>query len=167
MVFGSPKQRSALGVPVPEAVRHFREGLAEAADHAQKRGVSILVEALDHTQTDVINTMAEAVAVVKEVNHPNIQTLFDFHNTLDEKRPLEELIRQYYSFICHVHVQEMDGKYLGAGAGATDYVPAFQALKDLGYRRWVSVEVFDFSPGPPKIAAESMRTLRAIEARLT
>jgi sugar phosphate isomerase/epimerase len=61
---------------------------------------------------------------------------------------------------------EMDGKYLGTGNGATDYLPAFQLLKDNGYEKWVSLEVFDFSPGPLTIARESMKTLKTIESRL-
>jgi sugar phosphate isomerase/epimerase len=61
---------------------------------------------------------------------------------------------------------EMDGKYLGAGNGATDYLSAFQLLKDRGYDKWVSLEVFDFSPGSLTIAHESMRTLKTMEANL-
>jgi sugar phosphate isomerase/epimerase len=55
---------------------------------------------------------------------------------------------------------EMDGKDLGAGNRASDYLPAFQLLKERGYDKWVSLEVFDFSPGPLTIARESMRTLK-------
>jgi sugar phosphate isomerase/epimerase len=60
----------------------------------------------------------------------------------------------------------MDGKYLGSGNAGNDFVPAFQTLKDLRYEKWVSLEVFDFSPGPKMIAYESMKTLMQIEAKL-
>jgi D-psicose/D-tagatose/L-ribulose 3-epimerase len=167
MVFGSPKGRSTEGkIPVEEAKKHFADGLGRMADHARERGVKILIEPLGRNQTDVVNTTEEAMEIVKALNHPAVQTMFDFHNTVDESLSFVEIIGRYYPFIHHVHVMEMDGRYLGAGNGASDYLPAFQLLKDKGYDKWVSLEVFDFSPGPLTIARESMRSLLTIQNNL-
>jgi sugar phosphate isomerase/epimerase len=114
----------------------------------------------------VVNTMAEAINMVNEINHPATQTMFDFHNTTDENEPFHVIIEKYFSHIYHVHVQEMDGKFLGAGNAVNEYVKAFQTLQDLNYDKWVSLEVFDFSPGPQTIADESIKTLKKIEANL-
>ena len=166
MIFGSPKQRNAVGISKDEAAKHLAEGLANAADHAQERGVKVLLETLSSDQSDVVNTMAEAMEVVKSINHPAIQTMFDFHNTADETEPHDVLIRKYFDYIHHIHVQEMDGKHLGTGTGRTDFLVGFKVLKELGYDKWVSLEVFDFSPGPEKIAIDSMKVLKEIEASL-
>ncbi len=166
MVFGSPKQRGTDGGSVREAKKHFADGLAAVADHAGRRGVRLLVEHLDRSQTDVVNTLAEARQLVEEVGHPAIQMMFDFHNTADETLPAEELIRQYIDSICHVHVQEMDGRHLGTGNSGTDFVDAFQALKELAYSGWISLEVFDFTPDGQTIATDSMRVLQQIESKL-
>ncbi len=162
MIFGSPKQRNAQDIPVEQAIGYFTEGLRSVADHAGSRKVTILIEPLDHTQTDVVNTLAEAAKVVSAVNHPAVKTMFDFHNTPDETEPFDALIRKYFKLIRHIHIQEMDGKYLGAGSGVKDFAAAFQTLKALGYDRWISVEVFDFAPGPQKLAEESMKALRTL-----
>ena len=167
MVFGSPKGRSTDGkIAVEEAKKYFREGLVKVADHARERGVKILIEPLGRNQTDVINTTEEAMEIVRALNHPAIQTMFDFHNTVDESLSFVEIIDRYYPYIHHVHVMEMDGKYLGSGNGAKDYLSAFQLLKDRGYDQWVSLEVFDFSPGPLTIARESMKTLKIIQGKM-
>ena len=51
MVFGSPRQRSAIGgLSSEEATRHFVEGLASVAGHAGERGVTVLIEALSPDQ---------------------------------------------------------------------------------------------------------------------
>jgi sugar phosphate isomerase/epimerase len=167
MVFGSPKGRNTVkGISVREAKKFLAEGLARLAPHAQERGVKILLEPLGHNQTDVVNTMEEALEIIKTIGHPALQTMFDFHNTIDETLSFPEIIQTYWPFIHHVHVMEMDGKYLGTASGMRDYLPAFQALKDRGYEKWVSVEVFDFSPGPRGIARESMKSLKTIESKL-
>jgi D-psicose/D-tagatose/L-ribulose 3-epimerase len=167
MIFGSPKQRNTLGISKTEAQKHFADGLAKVADHAQKRNVKILIEHLGSEQTDVVNTLAEAMEVARMVNHPAIQIMFDFHNTPDETEPFDVLIKRYYKHIYHVHVQEMDGKHLGKGNAVNDYVKSFQLLKDLKYDKWVSLEVFDFTPGGKVIAEESIKVLKEIEAKLT
>ncbi len=167
MVFGSPKGRSTTGgQSVAEAKNHLADGLSLVADRAQSRGVKILIESLGHDQTDVVNSLAETVELLGRIGHPAIQTMFDFHNTLDETDPFPALIEKYFPRIRHVHVQEMDGRHLGAGNAEKEFAPSFQKLKDLRFDKWFSVEVFDFSPGPATLAAESMKTLRAIERKL-
>jgi len=165
MIFGSPGQRSTVeGQTVAEAKERFAAGLAEVGDHARDRGVMILVEPLSSDQTDVVNTLAEAMEVVEQAGHPAISTMFDFHNTVDETEPLDVLIETYIDHIHHVQIQEMDGTYLGQTA-ATDYIAAFRAFSELGYDGWVSLEVFDFSPGGETIAQESMNVLQTLSEK--
>jgi sugar phosphate isomerase/epimerase len=166
MIFGSPKQRNTRDISVEEAKKYFAESLAAAADHAQQRSVKILIEPLGKRVTDVVNTLAEALELAEQVNHPVVQIMFDFNNTVDETEPFDVLLRKYYKHIHHVHVQEIGGKHLGTGTAVNDYVEAFQTLKDLKYDKWISLEVFDFSPGGRRIAEESMRTLKQIESKL-
>lgn len=168
MIFGSPNQRGTTnGATVREAVNNYIDGLAQVADHAQQRGVKILVEPLPGESTDVVNTLYEAMYVVNKIGHPAISTMFDFHNTLDETQPLDELVRQYYDHIDHVHFQNMDGTLVTADAIPQDFIPVFEVLKEKGYNKWVSLEVFDYSPGGEFIANEGMRTFLEIEKRIS
>ena len=159
MVFGSPGQRCATGGIAPaEAVRHFVKGLASVAPHASERGVTILVEALPRNQCDVIRTLDEAAAIVREIGSPAVQTIFDVHNTLDETEPHTALVDRHFEIIRHVHVNELDGRY--AGSGNYDFKPVFEVLARRRYKGWISLEVFDFAPGPERIAEESLRNLK-------
>ncbi|NBO92952.1 MAG: sugar phosphate isomerase/epimerase, partial [Planctomycetia bacterium] len=44
--------------------------------------------------------------------------------------------------------------------GVTDFVPIFAALKQIDYKGWVSVEVFDYTPDPQTIASKSLENMR-------
>jgi sugar phosphate isomerase/epimerase len=46
--------------------------------------------------------------------------------------------------------------------GEVKFEPIIAALRDLGYDGYLSVEVFDFKPGPEKIAADSIRYLKQV-----
>lgn len=165
MVLGSPKQRNSQGSSAEQATQHLKYGLASIASHAGDRGVTIALEALPSKDTDVVNTVDQAVRIVEEINHPAVQSMFDFHNTTDEREPLPVLVKRHFSRIRHVHVNEMDGRY--PGTGNFDFRPVFQALADLKYSRWVSLEVFDFKPGPVEIARASMDFFKKLENRLS
>ncbi len=166
MIFGSPGQRSTQGISKAQAIENLTQGLRDAAPGIAEHQVTLLLEPLSSDQTDVVNTLGEAAAIVKDVAHPAVSAMFDFHNTADETEPLDELVRKHYDHIGHIQVQEMDGSYMGAGDGATAFLPALRAFRDLGYDKWVSLEVFNFEPGPEKIASVSIETLKKMQAQL-
>src|SRR5215467_1250520 len=160
MVFGSPAQRSTTGGSTrEEATRRYVEGLAGVAPHALERGVTILVEALPKAQSDVVQTLAEAAGIVKEIGSPAIQTMFDTHNAVDEVERHAQLVDKYFDVIRHVHVNEMDGGY--CGTGDYDFRPVLDMLRRHDYKCWVSLEAFDFKPGAETIANGSLRYLEA------
>jgi sugar phosphate isomerase/epimerase len=163
MVFGSPQQRATTpGTDRAAATRRYIDGLAGVAPHAAARGVKVLVEALPISQCDVVQTLHEAAAIVAEIGSPAIQTMFDVHNAIDETTPHAELVERHFRVIRHVHVNELDGKH--CGQGNYDFKPVLAALRRLGYAGWISLEAFDFSFGPERIANESIAHLRrAIE----
>lgn len=165
MVFGSPAQRrSSGGLTREQATRNFVEGLAGVEPRARERGVTILVEALPVNQCDVVSTLDEAAAIVREIGSPAVQTMFDVHNAIDEAEPHAALVERYFDHIRHVHVNELDGRH--CGAGDYDYKPVLEVLRRRGYSGWISLEVFDFTPGAERIAEESLRHLQAEAARL-
>ena len=165
MVFGSPNQRSTSGgLSRTEATRHFVEGLASIAPHAYERRVTVLVEALPIAQCDVVGTLAEAAAIVREIASPAIQTMFDVHNAIDEAEPHAALAGRWFDVIRHVHVNELDGRH--CGTGNYDFKPVFEVLQRRNYAGWVSLEAFDFTPGAERLANESLRHLESEIAQL-
>jgi sugar phosphate isomerase/epimerase len=163
IVFGSPKQRSSVAGQTPqEAVKHFKEGMAQMAPHAESCGVTLLVEALSPEQTDVICCLSEAAEVVKEIGSPAVQSMFDVHNAIDEFDSHEHLVESFYPYIKHVHVNELDGRE--PGRGDYNFFHLLRKLAELNYDGWVSVEAFDFTREPYDIAQLSITTLKAAQS---
>jgi sugar phosphate isomerase/epimerase len=165
MVLGSSKQRQAIeGGKPEEAVRRLSDGLARMAPHAERRGVTILMEPLAPHLCNVVNSMEDAVAIVKQVGSGAVQSMFDTHNTTAETLPLPDVIRKHFSRIRHVHLNELDGKYPGRGGFA--FAPVLKALRDLDYQGWMSVEVFDFQPDGETVARNASAYLQRLEREL-
>lgn len=163
MVFGSPKQRNSTGGLTPaEATRNYIDGLASIAKHAEERGATILVEALPKSQSDVINTLADAAAVVAEIDSPAVKTMFDTHNSEDETETQDVVIEKYFDIIRHVHVNEMNGHH--PGTGDYDFKTLFRTLDKLNYQGWVSLEAFNFDYGDENIAKDSINYLNRVAA---
>ena len=160
VVLGSPKQRSTVGGMAPrEAIDILTHGLAHAAPQAESRGIRILIEALSPDQTDVVTSLVQAVDIVKQIGSSAVQTMFDTHNAAGETDAHAELIRRFAPYIQHVHVNEMDGRE--PGMGDYDFASLLNALGNINYSGWVSLEAFDFTRDPNEIATRSLRHLQS------
>lgn len=158
LILGSPKQRStSAGSDRATALKRLAEGLAQLGDHAVACGSRILLEALDSSQTDIVNTLAEARALVEAIGSPGIGEMFDFHNVGDETDPWDVLIRAQGERIAHVHINEMDGR--APGTGTSDYGPAFEALREINYKGWISMEIFEKPVNPGAVVEKALRYL--------
>lgn len=167
MVFGSPNQRKTTGGATrEEATRNYVEGVRSIAPDLEAAGVTLLIEALPVEQSDVIQTLDEAASLVDEIGSPCVQTMFDSHNAINEADPHAEIVARNWDKIRHIHVNELDGSYPRQGGGY-DFKPVLQVAKDRAFPGWVSMEVFDFTPGSEKIVNESIAYLRDEIARLS
>ncbi len=162
MVFGSPKQRTAEGVPLERARERFVEGLTSVAPALEQAGVKLLVEALSPDQTNLVNTMAEAREVIAAVDSPWVRGMFDFHNARQEEAAPARLLEEGFELIEHVHFNTVEGRQPTEATAA--YREAFDVLRRRGYSGWVSLEIFHFDQPPRQVLEETMSTLRALGA---
>jgi sugar phosphate isomerase/epimerase len=161
MVIGSPKQRNVLPeLTYDQAFDYAREVFESVLPDAEARGVDLCIEPLARTETDFITTAAEGVALCQAVDHPRFKVHLDVKAMSDEGRPYNEIIEATGAHVGHFHANDANRGY--PGSGDTDFRPVVEGLRAIGYAGWVSVEVFDFSPGPEAIAAKSMDYLSRV-----
>jgi sugar phosphate isomerase/epimerase len=165
LVLGSPRQRgSEAGQSRAQATAILADELAAIAPYAAERGSPILIEALDASQTDVVNLMAESAAIVGRIGHPGVSSMFDFHNCADETDSYATLVEKHFHMIEHVHLNDVDGGHPRPGHRA--YLPAFAKLAELGYKRWVSLEIFTTPEDPARVLGETMAYLKEVETAI-
>ena len=161
MVFGSPKQRDLLpGVTPEQALEFAAEVFQRVMPAIGDLGIDFCLEPLAPSETNFLNTCAQATALIDRVNHPRFKLHLDVKAQSGETTAsVPELIARYGRNAGHFHAQDVNLR--GPGMGAVDFGPILGALVKSGYDRWVSVEVFDFSPGAEETARLSLQCLRA------
>jgi D-psicose/D-tagatose/L-ribulose 3-epimerase len=114
--------------------------LRRVAEYAADAGVLLAEEVVNRFEIYHLNTLDQAICLVDEVGHPNCRIHLDtFHAHIEEKDPAAA-IRRAGNRIAHVHISENDRGVPGTGSVAWD--STFDALADIGYDGWLTVEAF-------------------------
>ena len=122
-----------------------------SASHAGDRcgGCRSLSRAACPDDTNFLNTCAQAMEVIRQVNHPHFKLHMDVKAQSSEvRRDRPGADPPVWREAGHFHAQDVNLR--GPGMGDVDFGPIMKALVEAHYDRWVSVEVFDFSPGAAK-----------------
>jgi sugar phosphate isomerase/epimerase len=161
MVLGSPKQRSLVdGVSTDQATGYAVEVLGRIMPAIAAVGVELCLEPLAPSETNFINTCAQAMQLIRQVDHSRLKLHMDVKAQSSERgATVPELICEFARFAGHFHAQDVNMR--GPGMGEVDFGPIMKALVEAHYDRWVSVEVFDFSPGALETAKQSIAGLQA------
>jgi sugar phosphate isomerase/epimerase len=165
LVLGSPDQRNLLpGVDSAEAMQHLADVLIRTLPVLEETGVVVALEPLGPEWTDFMQTAAEAQELAETVGSPQVRLHLDCKSMASEEDPIPELIRRHGSTLTHFHANDPNSQ--GPGFGELQFEPILQALGQIDYHGWVSVEVFDYSPGVERLARESIHYLETCLANL-
>ena len=86
VVFGSGGARRVPdGFNQQEAFAQLVDFGKRIAPEAQKRGITIAIEPLRRQESNIINSAAEGLTLVKAIDHPNFQLMIDFFHLASEK----------------------------------------------------------------------------------
>jgi len=102
--------------------------------------------------------------LIDRIGSPHVRLHLDVKAMSSEAEPIADVIRANAEHLEHFHAN--DANLQGPGFGAIEFAPIFQALRDIAYDGWVSVEVFDYTPGPDRLAKDSLDYMRKVEAGL-
>jgi D-psicose/D-tagatose/L-ribulose 3-epimerase len=135
------------------------ESMRPVAEHAGKVNVTLGVECLNRFETYLLNIHADSAQFCREVNHPNCRMMYDtFHANIEEKS-IPKALTACADMLCHVHISENDRST--PGQGLVRWADNFDALKNINYDGWLTVEAFGLAL--PEIAAATKIWRRMFE----
>jgi sugar phosphate isomerase/epimerase len=158
MVLGSPQARQVEpGLTKLQANRNFVELLNQLLYVLNQTGVVLAIEPLGPAETNYLNTAQSVVDLIQQIGSDRIRLHLDVKAMCTEPTPIAALIRRYAPYLAHFHANDPNRQ--GPGMGDVDFSPILRALLDINYSGWISVEVFDFSPGVERLVSESLQYL--------
>lgn len=114
--------------------------LQQLCAYAADRNIRLAIEPLNRYETDFINTAAQVLALVRDVDHPAAGLLLDtYHMNIEEKNSADA-IRLAGSRLYHFHACGCDRGT--PGNDHIDWQNIVQALRDVNYDGSVVIESF-------------------------
>lgn len=171
LVLGSPKQRNLVaGVDAQLGMRLAAECLAPAVERAASLGVRWCLEPLPAPETNFLTTLDQALALDLLLGGgPALGVQLDVKSLCAEAdaptQPGPVILAHADRVDRFGHCHANDRNRRGPGMGDVAFEPVFTALRAVGYRGWMSVEVFDFTGGAEEIARASIRYLEAASGK--
>jgi sugar phosphate isomerase/epimerase len=143
IVFGSPGARTFPdGFPRDKAWAQLKEFLRICGETIQSRGYGMVIgiEALRKPETNIVNSVAEALRLAREVNHPKIRIIVDFyHLAFEQEDPA--VILDARDMIVHLQIADpRERTFPISDAGEPRYAAFFTNLRKIGYQGRISIE---------------------------
>jgi sugar phosphate isomerase/epimerase len=114
------------------------DALGRLGEHAEREGVELFLEPLNRYEDYLVNTLADAAALIREVGSPAVRIVADtYHMNIEEADPAAALLgaAPYIG-----HLQASDSNRLEPGAGHVDWALFGATVRAIGYDRSIAVE---------------------------
>lgn len=127
------------------------------ADHAEKRGVELILEPVNRYEIDFINNLDECSEMLRKVNRKNFVMMPDvFHMNIEDDKIGASFIRNK-EYVRYVHFADTNRHAPGDGHMVWDEI--FSALASIGYDGWTTVEILPY-PDPDTAAKRTVAFLK-------
>lgn len=118
------------------------DALVELAEHAAREGVWLALEALNRYEDYMLNRLEQVAELAGEVERAtgraSVRACADFFHLNIEEDDLPKAIVTAGNLVSHVHVD--DSNRLQPGTGHLDFTGAFDALREISYDGWHTLE---------------------------
>ncbi len=145
------------------ALHLFVEMLKPVLEHAEKEGVLLLIEPEPGL---LIETADQFEELMQHLDSPAVGLNFDIGHAFcvgDDPGPTLERLA---SWVRHIHLEDIAATRVHAhlipGEGAIDFASVFAAMQKIGYRGWVTIELYPYIADPDTAARTARERIRAI-----
>lgn len=148
IVFGSGGARNVPCVFGPEAKclydieggrDQFADFCAQLARRIAACNVTVVIEPLRPGESNIINYVWQGLQVVEEVDSPRLRVLADVYHMLRGRETPESLVKAGDK-LRHCHIAASNGRFFPGSGDNAEFVPYFDALRQIGYAGGISCE---------------------------
>ncbi len=129
-----------LAPSAPGARAQVAAALRRVAGVADGLGMKLGLEPVNRYESNLVNTAAQALALIAETEAPNVVVHLDVYHMNIEEGDLEKPVLQCGDRLGYVHIGESHRGYLGSGT--IRFADFFRALARAGYAGPIAFESF-------------------------
>jgi len=155
VVLGSgPARNFPEGFPRDTAFGQFAAFCKRIAPEARALGIVIAIEPQRPQESNLVNSVAEGLELVRAVDDPAIQLTVDFYHLAEVKED-PAIVVEAAPFVRHLHMANPVGRVFPLRSEEYDYAGFFDSLRRIGYRGRMSIEgrAGDFTAEAPRAIA--------------
>jgi sugar phosphate isomerase/epimerase len=143
------------------ALRRYEAGLQECLPLAEQAGVTLMVEPepgllIQHAQ--------ECVEFLRRVNHPNLKMNCDLGHFYCVGEDPATVVRECREWISHIHLEDIKENRVHQhripGEGAMEWEGIFAAINEIGYKGWITVELYPYESTAEEAARKAFEYLQ-------
>lgn len=140
IVFGSSAAKHVPdGFSHEEAMEQLIRVVHIFADVAERFGQTVVIEPLRTEECNIINTVEDALNLVKAVNRKNVHGHADFYHMMQNGEKLTKFIEQVPS-LDHIHIASPIKRNIPTPDDGANYKAMIDALRAGGYDKTISFE---------------------------
>ncbi len=159
VTIGKVRGELSVAISYNTAMSWMYAALHDILDYAEEKGVTIALEPITAMVCNTINTVHDAVELIKSMEKPNLKLMADvFHMNLEEKS-LEESFKVAAPYLVHIHIA--DSNRMPPGRGNLRFKEIVSLLDSLSYEGYLSAEVLQY-PSQDMAMYENIQLLRSL-----
>jgi sugar phosphate isomerase/epimerase len=149
---------------VSQLEKMFLNGLTRVAKIAEEEDIKVLIE--PEPGLLIQNSRQFKKFMTKIINSKYIRLNFDIGHFYCVNEDPAKLVYELSDYIEHFHLADIANtrihNHLIPGKGTIDFRPVFDAIDDIGYRGFVTVELYPYQDNPVQAAKEAYSYLCSI-----
>ena len=141
----------------------FVNGLNRVAPIAEKRRVKVLIEPEPNL---LLENSKQFLDVMKDINSKYVRLNFDIGHFYCVGEDPAEIINRLADYIGHFHLADIAldrvHNHLIPGLGSIDFKSVFEAIDEIGYREFVTIELYPYQDNPVYAAESAFKYIQGI-----
>jgi sugar phosphate isomerase/epimerase len=160
---GGPIKPGIVDSDITELKKLFIHGLNKAAAIAEENKIKILIEPEPNL---LLENSVQFLHFINDINSDYVRLNFDIGHFYCVREDPAKLVYKLADYIEHFHLADIATdrvhNHLIPGKGSIDFRSVFQAINGIGYRGFVTVELYPYQDNPVYAATTAYKYLSGI-----